>query len=74
MDRRKSSWLKAIQNDKMNWTNVSDLKGWKDESSPAHKYNITDIPFNFLLDPDGKIIAKRLRGKNIEDKLAELLK
>jgi len=53
------------------WTHVSDLKGW--QSSAADLYGVNSIPANFLLDPEGKIIAKNLRGKDLERKLEEIL-
>lgn len=67
----KSAWLKAIEDDKLAWTQVSDLNFWKNEV--AVKYNVTSIPQNFLLDPDGKIIAKNLRGDELGSALATLL-
>ena len=70
LDRQsgKSAWLKAIEDDKLTWTHVSDLKEWGNEA--AKKYNVTSIPQNFLLDPNGKIIAKNLRGEELESALA----
>ena len=65
-------WLKAIHDDHLTWTQVSDLKGWKNEA--AQLYSVQAIPQNFLVDPDGKIVAKNLRGDELKDKLAELLK
>ena len=58
--------------DKLTWANVSDLKKWSSEVGKL--YAVKGIPMNFLLDKDGKIIAKNLRGKALEDKLAEVLK
>lgn len=69
---QKEAWLKAIEKDGMQWTNVSDLKFWKNEA--AVKYGITTIPANFLLDPSGKIIAKSLKGDQIEKILAQVIK
>jgi peroxiredoxin len=66
----KDKWLKAIHNDKLTWTHVSDLKFW--DSKAAGLYAVRGIPQNFLLDPDGKIIAKNLRGDDLENKLEEL--
>jgi len=66
----KEKWLKAIHNDGLAWTQVSDLKFW--DSKTAALYAVRAIPQNFLLDPDGKIIAKNLRGEDLENKLAEL--
>jgi peroxiredoxin len=70
LDRTKEDWLRAIEEDKLTWTHVSDLKYWQSEA--AKTYNITGIPFSLLLDPDGKIIAKNLRGKALDTKLAEI--
>lgn len=70
LDRSKDDWLKAIKDDGLTWTHVSDLKYWQSEA--AQKYNISAIPFSLLLDPNGVIIAKNLRGPALEKKLAEL--
>ena len=72
LDDSKDAWIKAIEKDKLTWSNVSDLKKWT--STVAKLYAVKGIPMNFLLDKDGKIIAKNLRGKALEDKLAEVLK
>lgn len=66
LDKNKSSWLKAIANDKLVWRNhVSDLKGWYSEG--AASYNVRSIPQTFILDGNGLIIAKNLKGKAIDD-------
>jgi peroxiredoxin len=67
----KQAWLKAIEDDKLAWTQVSDLNFWKNEA--AVKYGIQAIPQNFLLDPQGKILAKNLTGENLESALSEIL-
>lgn len=67
----KEGWVKAIKDDKLTWTQVSDLK-WENEV--AKLYSVHAIPQNFLLDPDGKIIATNLRGDDVDKKLKELLK
>ena len=72
LDDSKEDWLKAIRKDKLPWTHVSDLKGWKSEV--CESYGIRGIPYNFLLDKDGKIVAKGLRGEALMQKLAELYK
>lgn len=72
LDRAKEPWLKAIKDDRLDWTQVSDLKFWSNEV--AIKYKIQSIPQNFLLDPNGVIIAKNLRGEDLQSKLAQLLK
>jgi peroxiredoxin len=72
LDNDKDKWLKAIAQDKLNWTHISDLKGW--ESIAARDYSISSIPSNFLIDPSGKIIARDLRGPDLENMLQEVLK
>jgi peroxiredoxin len=72
LDESRDKWLKAIEADKLTWPHVSDLKGW--ESSAAKLYNIQAIPQTLLLDKEGKIIAKNLRGPALEEKVASLLK
>ena len=72
LDQDKKAWLKAIQDDGLVWTQISDLKFWN--SAAAQKYNVQAIPFNVLIDPQGKIIATELRGNELHDKLAEVLK
>ena len=67
----KNDWLAAIKSDGLVWTQVSDLKSW--ENSAAQLYSVSAIPSNFLLDPTGKIIARDLRGVDLENKLAEVL-
>jgi thiol-disulfide isomerase/thioredoxin len=71
LDDKRDPWLAAIKKDGLKWTNLSDLKGWK--SGAVDSFGIKVVPTSFLLDPDGKIIAKNLRGEALEDKLAELL-
>ncbi|MBS1655214.1 MAG: TlpA family protein disulfide reductase, partial [Bacteroidetes bacterium] len=68
----KDKWLKAIHDDHLEWTHVSDLKFWDNEV--AKEYGIQAIPQNLLIDPDGKIVAKNLRGDELEEKLGEILK
>jgi len=69
----KDAWLQAIKDDKLEqWPHVSDLKFWKSEV--VGLYGIQGIPQNFLIDPQGKIIASNLRGAALEEKLAELIK
>lgn len=72
LDRDKDAWLKAIKDDKLAWTQVSDLKYWKNEV--AQLYGVNSIPHSILLDPKGNIIAKDLSGDELRDKLTELLK
>ena len=68
---QKQRWLKAIEDDKLDWHHVSGLKYFNDPV--AQLYNITSIPATFILDQDGKIVAKKLRGNALEKKIAELL-
>ena len=70
LDKQKSKWEKAINEDQLHWTQVSDLRGWQSEA--AGIYNVSAIPASFLLDKNGVIIAKNLRGPALEKKLAEL--
>lgn len=67
----KDAWLKAINDDKLTWTHVSDLQFWN--NAAAKLYGVRGIPANFLIDPQGKIIAKNLRGEELHSKLQELL-
>jgi peroxiredoxin len=71
LDDNKDAWMKAINDDKLLWTHVSDLKKWN--ASVVSSYNIESIPFTVLLDKEGKIVAKNLRGEDLEAKLAELM-
>lgn len=67
----KADWLQAIKDDGLSWTQVSDLKFWN--NAAAGLYFVQSIPQNFLIDPQGKIVAKNLRGADLESKLIELL-
>jgi hypothetical protein len=69
---QKEAWVKAIMDDKLTWPQVSDLSFWSTPVVAAYGFN--GIPFNVLVDPQGKIIAQSLRGAALEAKLAELLK
>jgi len=73
LDKTKESWVKAIGDDHLEqWIHVSDVKYWNSVVVPL--YNIESIPFNFLLDRDGRIIGSNLRGEMLQNKLAELFK
>lgn len=72
LDSSRDPWLAAIQQDNLTWTHVSDLKGWGNEAGKL--YGVTGIPQNFLIDREGKIVAKDLRGAALDEKLAELIK
>lgn len=71
LDNQKSAWEKAVKDDGLSWTQVSDLNGWK--SSAVVTYGVHSIPSNFLIDPSGKIVARDLRGSQLEDALKEIL-
>jgi thiol-disulfide isomerase/thioredoxin len=71
IDDEKKKWIKAVEKDNYTWINVSDLQGWKSET--GNLYGVSSIPASFLLDAEGRIIAKNLRGKKLEDKLHELM-
>ncbi len=71
LDKKKSKWVQAIQNDGLKWPQVSDLKGWN--SRAAQKYNVKSIPATFLVNPKGEIIATNLRGQTLENKLEQVL-
>jgi peroxiredoxin len=71
LDRDKKSWIGAIHKDNLNWNHVSDLQQWSNQV--AVLYGIQSIPGNFLIDPQGKIIGRNLRGADLTDKLRELL-
>jgi len=71
LDQKKEPWLKAIEKDQLTWSHVSDLKYWQNEV--AVQYGINSIPASYLLDPNGKIIGKNLRGEALAKKLAELM-
>lgn len=71
LDQEKEPWLKAIEKDKLTWTQVSDLQFWS--NAVAQLYRVQGIPQNFLVDPNGKIVAKDLRGEALTAKLCELL-
>lgn len=71
LDRTKEDWLQAIAEDGLTWNHVSDLRYF--ESQAAKDYNINGIPFSILVDPNGVIIAKNLRGNALQRKLGEVL-
>jgi thiol-disulfide isomerase/thioredoxin len=72
LDKEQGAWMKAIQDDKMKWTHVSDLKFW--DSTAAKTYAIQSIPFTLLLNEDGVIIGKALHGAELEARLNEIYK
>jgi peroxiredoxin len=71
LDKAKPAWIEAINMDGLTWTHISDLQGW--QNSVAQQFGIFNIPQNFLIGPDGKVVAKNLRGPALERKLARIL-
>jgi peroxiredoxin len=72
LDEEKDKWIAAVKKDNLDWSQVSDLQGWK--NNVAMLYGVQGIPMNFLIDKEGKIIGKGLRGDDLDRKLEELLK
>lgn len=72
LDKNKDAWVQAIKDDGLTWTHISDLQYWN--SAAVNLYGFDGIPYNVLVDPQGKIIATELRGEALEAKLAEVLK
>ncbi|MGK9116329.1 MULTISPECIES: TlpA disulfide reductase family protein [Sphingobacteriaceae] len=71
LDNNQAAWLKAIKDDQLTWTHVSDLQAWN--SKAAELYKISSIPASFLLNPEGIIVAKNLRGQKLADFLEKTL-
>jgi peroxiredoxin len=71
LDQKKEDWVKAIADDKLTWTHVSDLQYWN--NAAAKLYAVNSIPANFLLDETGTIIARNLRGDALKNKVSEIL-
>jgi peroxiredoxin len=72
LDKEKEQWVKAIREDGLTWTHVSDLSFWNSMVVPI--YHIEGIPYNVLVNPEGVIIAEHLRGDELMNKLSETLK
>src|SRR5688500_17837915 len=72
LDQDKAAWVKAIKDDNLNWKQISELKYWNSAAVPL--YGFDGIPYNVLVDPEGKIIATLLREADLHNKLAEVLK
>ncbi|NJI71986.1 TlpA family protein disulfide reductase [Sphingobacterium kitahiroshimense] len=68
--KRKNAWLKAIEDDGMPWIQVADLKGWSNEA--AVLYGVRAVPQNYLVDPQGTIVAINLKGDNLHTELAKV--
>ena len=71
LDKDQKKWVHAIEADGLTWNHVSDLKGW--DCEPAALYGASSIPHAVLVDPDGIIVAKDLRGDDLRNTLAELI-
>ncbi|TWI80376.1 peroxiredoxin [Lacibacter cauensis] len=72
LDENKDKWLKAVKDDKYSWPQAGDLKGW--ENAAARQFGVMGIPFNMIVDPNGVVVARNLRGEALEKKLEEILK
>lgn len=72
LDSKKDAWLKAIEADGLSWTHVSELKGW--QNTAATEYGVKAVPASFLIDPNGKVVGKDLRGEELNKTLAQLFK
>ena len=72
LDKARQSWIDAINMDGLTWTHVSDLQGWG--NAVAQQFQVSSIPQNYLLDPDGKVIGKNLTGDALDRKLAKVLR
>ena len=71
LDSRKNSWKKAIEKDRRTWVHVSSLEVYK--TPAAYEYSVTALPVNFLIDAEGKIVAKDLHGEELSKKVTELI-
>ena len=71
LDNNPGSWMRAIEEDKLPWTNISDLKAWS--SDLIIDYRIKAIPSSVVLDPEGKIVAKNLRSTELEELIKSIL-
>jgi peroxiredoxin len=71
LDKDKDAWKKAIAQDHLSWTQMSDLKYWN--SQAVETFGFQGIPFNVLVDPSGKVIAESLRGEDLDSKLKQVL-
>ena len=71
LDTNREKWIDAIAADELTWNHVSDLNGWQNEVSQS--YGIQAIPYSMLIDPEGKIIGKNLRQKELHEALAKAI-
>jgi len=72
LDKSRPAWTNAIKTKNLNWIQVSDVKFWQSLVVPL--YNVSAIPYTVLIDKDGKIIEKNLRGEDLYNKVKEILK
>ena len=72
LDKTRDAWMQAIKADNLTWTHISDLKYWN--SAAAELYKVKSIPYNLLLDPQGRIIAENVMGEELDKKLTEVIK
>ncbi|WP_407405886.1 TlpA family protein disulfide reductase [Chryseobacterium sp.] len=72
LDKSKENWTKVVDKNKIEWTQVSDLKFWK--SPIAKAYFINELPYNLIINKEGKVVAKNLHGEELENFLKNLLK
>jgi len=72
LDKDKDAWQQAIRADHLDWTHISDLRFW--QSQAVNTFGFNGIPFNVLIDPQGKVIAQALRGDELENELKTVLK
>ncbi|RXK62187.1 AhpC/TSA family protein [Lacibacter luteus] len=72
LDEKKDKWLKAVKEDNYTWPQVGDMKGW--ENAAALQFGVLAVPFNMIVDPNGVVVARNLRGEALEKKLEEILK
>jgi peroxiredoxin len=72
LDKKKDSWLQAIQEDQLRWTQVSDLAYW--DSKAVTTFGFTGIPYNVLIDPEGNVVGEGLRGEALENRLTEIFR
>ena len=73
MDTDRASWLDAVKNDGMHWVQLSDLKGIDNANPTAVAYSVSGVPVNYLINPEGKIVAKNLRGKELLSQLQKFI-
>ena len=71
LDDDANKWKAAVAKDKLTWNHVSNLKGWEDPI--ALQYKVNEIPSTFIIDSNGNVVAKNLRGEELKAKIAELL-